>query len=432
VNLEKQENIRRMHVIMGKQACKKAKKKGVDLWLVLGGACVNRWVLRRLANIALTNLIFLICTEPPADFPTGDYCLLSGRFLMYDISKLGISNRDRDQLYKFMLDCLPRNGVSTERMGGSNGTAERVDAKAFKELLLYSGSTPRDSQGAVWALKDTELHVYYVTPYERYRVVHFCYAMPVMAGQFRLTRTKLRKAPKKFAVLAEVCVTSKLTMAEALDVLNRRIKKSENGWWSFSPSSKTKILPTFKHTLIATEAVTVQQATNEHIRGLHPDGNLTDIVMHHAMTTSMTVVSTALGMHVDHTRKHPLGSGWRSFIEPKLLLTVPGRSYNSKRHDGQEIPPLGRGGAGEGIFTYAFLDHSFWDIVGQNWGAFRDHFNLRGQLTLTQFYGARAGGNIPVDNQDNLNRAVARYNLRNTQYRANIDRNRRARARNRN
>lgn len=263
-------------------------------------------------------------------------------------------NADRDTLYEFMLKKLPRQGVSTERRGGSNGTADHVDMKAVRQLLHVPGSTPRQSRGMVPVLHDKTCYSYYVQPYQpAHKVVSYPYSIPVKAGQLEITRNKLKEAPVIVEYALRVCVETKVLAAAAIDALNKRITASSGGWSSLMSDQSAKArarMHRHKHRLIVTEAVRVQQETDRIAKEKH-GSDILGAVLEEAGGSKLSLVSAALDLHVDRTRSHSSFPKLQSFFEPKFLMVVPSRSCSPRKH--HNIPPLGRGGAGSGKFVSA-------------------------------------------------------------------------------
>lgn len=305
-------------------------------------------------NTLASNYAFsFYCAEPPGG--QGDFLLLAGRVLMFDIKNL-LNNEERNQVARFLMGRLPKKGVSVERKGGSNGTFDNVDPEMVRRLFHLPGSCPRASRGAVW-IPQGLLHCFYMNCYEaKLQVEHYEYAMPASAGQLELSVGMMEKgAPEVLFDLLRVQVESKLIVGAFIAALNTRIQAG--GFGSLLSNTTTKVLQVMSRTAldrnrnrcIVQEAVAVQEATNERIRKQHKPEDHAVMVLHHATTTKLSVIATALHTHIDRTRKHVDHPKATSFFETKILLTVPDHAGDLERYP--DLPALGRGGAGRGQFV---------------------------------------------------------------------------------
>lgn len=270
----------------------------------------------------------------------------------FDIRDLLATNAERDSLYGFLVQRLPKKGVSTERKGGSNGsgTAETIDSKACRKLFHYPGSTPRQSRGVVFVLHNKRCWVFYTKAYQvKHEVTCYPYAVPVMAGQLELTPEVIAEGPPKLFDVLRVCVESKILVAAVVGALNTRI--AIGSWKSFMPPKYHRKIDYHRGRLIVSEAVKVQSATNRKIAEQHDPTDRTSIMLHHASTPKWSVVSSALDVHEDNTREHPEHPEYAAFFEPKLLFPVPNRSSGTGENG--NMPALGRGGGGFGVFMFA-------------------------------------------------------------------------------
>lgn len=256
-----------------------------------------------------------------------------------------------------MSDLSPRNGMSTERVGGSNGLAENVDMKSLLKFLHYPGSSPRQSRGTVYVLKGKTCYLFYVKPYQvKHEVTSHKYAIPVKASQVRLSVKKMREssdtARSGIMKTQASFVESKVVMGCVLDSLNERIKSQ--GWLSVVSSQDKKKMKRHNHCTIASEAVAVQKATNSAIarqRAGDVDNKIERVSTHHAMVPVYSLVETPLFRHQDNTRPHPYFPEASAFLESKIVLVDHELSRNPGRH-GDDLP-RGRGGAGPGLHVFA-------------------------------------------------------------------------------
>ena len=261
------DEFRQQCVIMGERVCRREVARGTDLWLALGGKqqenddCHFSFVD---SNINSFSCCFFHCQAP--NDAVGDFHLNTGRFLMFDLSGVDTSEDEHD----FLVQRMPKNGVSTERRGGSNGTADEPDPKALRQLLHCPGSSPRRSQGCVFVLVGLTLHVFCVAACEGNFVIrHFPCATPRMAAQRQLLPSDLAKAPMGLLQSIHAGIEAKLLTATALDALNKHI--TQFGWTSLVPHRfRPQMLIHSKH-LVASEAVSVQMAVNDAIAKIHPD-----------------------------------------------------------------------------------------------------------------------------------------------------------------
>jgi hypothetical protein len=366
-----------LYLMTAAQCENEVKKFGSDVWIILGAPFANG----------------------------GDFHLITARFLTYDYSQLG--GNEADALHNFFHSHLPKEGLSTDRVGGSNGTSQFINNKALSKFLRLPGITPRQSRSVVVIPKGFDVHVFYVNPYHTKKVVkHYKYAIPTFAGQIRLCKSWLKTAPSCVYTILSMQVDCKVLMGAIAKSLNTIIKA--NGWSSLVAVVPQKLKKFHNYRLLCQEAVLVQEATNSRVQHLFGPDQLVETTFFLAATTKISVVESALFNHRDNTRKHPDHPKLFSFFEPKTLHVVP-----SKSHD-KTFPPLGRGGAGRGKFVFALLDHSFAETTGGwRWDEFRDRHAL--PMTLAQFLDWVGTGRMPEavsDNGREARRARNEYNNR--------------------
>lgn len=259
-------------------------------------------------------------------------------------------------LYKCLMDWAPRDGVSVERRGGSNGTADDgIDMSALRQFLHYPGSTPRQSRAVVWVPMQLSFHAFYITPYQQGRTAAMApYALPVIASQIELSPNKMLQANESVrSALFNIifcCVECKIGTSALIESLNNIVESK--GWMSFVDAKDRRNMKLHDRRCIVREAVMVQNETNHIIASQHEAEDIAGLYLHHGTTTKLSVVAAALKNHTDNTREHQSVSVKRfsSFFEPKMLFVATDRSHNPEKHP--NMPALGRGGAGPGKFAF--------------------------------------------------------------------------------
>jgi hypothetical protein len=361
-----------LHLMTEAQCETERRKFRSDVWIILGAPSVQE----------------------------GDFHVVTARFLSYDYSQWG--GADTDALYNFFHCHLPKKGLSTDRVGGSNGTSKSINSKALLKFLRLPGITPRQSKSVLVIPKGFDLHVFYVNPYGKKKVVkHYKYAIPTFAGQLRLCKSWLKKAPECVYTILEMQVSCKVLMGAIAKSLNAIIKT--NGWSSVVTGVPHKLKKYHNYRLLCQEAVVVQEATNHRVQQLFRPEQEIETTFFLAATTKISVVESALFHHKDITHKHADHPKLSAFFEPKTLHVVANKSHD------KTFPPLGRGGAGRGKYVFALLDHSFGETTGDwRWAEFRDRHAL--PMTLAQFLDWIRTGRMPEVARDHVREATRAQN----------------------
>ena len=288
-----------------------------------------------------------------------------------------MSTAEQNSHYEFYHNRLPKGGISLDRKGGSNGTADSLELKHFLKLLKLPGGTPRQSRGVIYVVSGKTIHVFYIATNLTERTgKHYAYPMPVPAGQIGVKKCWFEKSTmddthmEKLIEVLQLQAESKVCVHGKIKELNRRLQE-DGGWAGLVSQVSNKVRDFHNQRLLVTEAIAVQDKTNRILSDTIHKNQERLSLWFLTVSAKLSLVECPLMFHQDKTRKHPDMSTAESFLEPKTLHLAPCKSSNIPTD-----PPLGRGGAGCGQYVYALLDHSFGETTGWQWGGFRDQHRL--------------------------------------------------------
>lgn len=299
-------------------------------------------------------------TEGP--LAANDYFVLTARFLNLEF-KAPPTGDQLDSLFVTLHDIAPRNMTDVSRSGGSNGNWHTLSPQMFKGFLRTTGAAPRISRGCKWILQEDRLVVIYVSPYnDHQKTCIFKYRIPFKSSQIVWTGPKFEQLLSgthgRYELLRPF-ILSKVLAAKVFRYTNEAIA---SGGWKLLASSSSSSSPLHKNveewlnsrdgTLVAHESTLAEIKRIQKQEGAC-EGSERTLLLSLLRNCTTTVMGDAIAMHRDVSRsgKTPSGKkkkGRQPFIENKILFQVPCLSS----YDRKSLP-LGRGGAGSGVFVFA-------------------------------------------------------------------------------
>ena len=329
--------------------------------------------------------------------------------------------------------------IDTSRSGGSNGTRSSLDPKILRRFLHCPGSAPRQASACKWTIEEDRLVVVYISPYETEPVPKaYKYPLPFRSGQIQWTvkaLNRLHSAGDKAMEVMELFTMSKVLSVALFSATNTLV--STHGWLGLWRSANKKLatkepppilcswLAGHGNNLIATEATNAEHARMEsmsqRVGTSSPFVSFLYEVLQNCYTTAL---ADAVGFHRDKSKRDKKTKKHVPFVENKMLFQVPFMSTYDK-----DDPPLGRGGAGPGVFVFAgtlpqcfedffplrnplthslpypVLDHSFKERTGRN---YRDYAQQQGIDIPHRDFAQMVNGNRAPQNVAEQ-RALTRY-----------------------